>query len=719
MVGTAPASAQSLGTAHSYGVLGGSGVTAAGGAGTIISGDVGSSPTASVTGFPPAVVTAGFTVHPTNDASNISAQAAAGALYTSLSTGACTTNPGPALSGANFGPGIHCFSSTADLAVNSTFTLTGAGVYIFRVGSALNALSGSSVTLAGADPCNVFWQVTSAATLNGASFAGNVIAQAGVSLGPSASVTGRTFATTAGPVTLAGSNTVGGCSAPAAPVCPAITLTPPTMPNGTVGVAYSQTILGNGGAPPYSFTVTSGTLPAGLTLTSAGVLAGTPTTAGTSTFTVQGTDTNGCLGTIAYTIIIAAAPPVPPVCPTITLSPSTLPNGTVGVAYSQTILGSGGTAPYSFGVTSGTLPPGLTLTPAGVLAGTPTTAGSSTFTIRGTDANGCFAEITYTIVVAAAPPVPPVCPVVTVSPPALPNGTVGVAYSQTILASGGTAPYIFGVTSGALPPGLTLTSAGVLAGTPTTAGTTTFTVQATDANGCIGLSTYTMIIAAAPAPPPGCPVITLSPATLPNGTVGVAYSQTISASGGTGPYSFGVTSGVLPPGLTLTPAGLLAGTPTLAGTSIVTIRGTDANGCFASITYTIIIAAAPPVPPGCPVITLSPSTLPNAVLGIAYTQTLTGSGGTGPYSFGVTSGALPPGITLTAAGVLAGTPTVSGTSAFVIRGTDANGCFAEISFTLVVAATAVPTLPQMFVLLLAVGLTALGYVRLRRRARMG
>ena len=423
--------------------------------------------------------------------------------------------------------------------------------------------------------------------------------------------------------------------------------------------------------------MTAGTLPAGLTLTAAGVLAGTPTTAGTSTFTIGGTDANGCVGSVAYTIVIAAAPPPPPVCPTITLSPPTLPGGTVGIAYSQTIAGSGGTAPYSFGVTAGTLPAGLTLTAAGVLAGTPTTAGTSTFTIGGTDANGCVASVAYTIVVAAAPPPPPVCPTITLSPPTLPGGTVGIAYSQTIAGSGGTAPYSFGVTAGTLPAGLTLTAAGVLAGTPTTAGTSTFTIGGTDANGCVGSVAYTIVVAAAPPPPPVCPTITLSPPTLPGGTVGIAYSQTIAGSGGTAPYSFGVTAGTLPAGLTLTAAGVLAGTPTTAGTSTFTIRGTDANGCVASVAYTIVVAAAPPPPPVCPTITLLPPTLPGGTVGIAYSQTIAGSGGTAPYSFGVTAGTLPAGLTLTAAGVLAGTPTTAGTSTFTIRATDANGCVGE------------------------------------------
>jgi hypothetical protein len=169
-----------------------------------------------------------------------------------------------------------------------------------------------------------------------------------------------------------------------------------------------------------------------------------------------------------------------------------------------------------------------------------------------------------------------------------------------------------------------------------------------------------------------------------------------------------VTAGALPAGLTLTAAGVLAGTPTTAGTSPVTIRGTDANGCFAELAYTIAIIT-------CPAITLAPATLPNGEVGLAYSQTITGSGGTAPYSFGVTAGALPAGLTLTSAGVLAGTPTTAGTAAFTIRGTDANGCFAELSYTSIIISP-VPTLPQWGASLLAAGLLGLGYLRLRRRS---
>jgi hypothetical protein len=97
--------------------------------------------------------------------------------------------------------------------------------------------------------------------------------------------------------------------------------------------------------------------------------------------------------------------------------------------------------------------------------------------------------------------------------------------------------------------------------------------------------------------PAGCPPITLSPPTLPSGTVGDPYSQTITASGGTAPYTFAVVVGSLPAGLTLTPGGVLAGTPTAPTTSTVTIQGTDANGCLASVTYTLgILRPVPTLP---------------------------------------------------------------------------------------------------------------------------
>src|SRR5262249_50482917 len=142
-----------------------------------------------------------------------------------------------------------------------------------------------------------------------------------------------------------------------------------------------------------------------------------------------------------------------------------------------------------------------------------------------------------------------------------------------------------------LPAGITLSSNGLLSGTPTATGNFNIAVTTTDDDFYTRSQAYTLRI--------NCPTLSLSPATLANGTVGIAYNQTISASGGTSPYSFAVNSGTLPTGLTLSSSGALSGTPTAAGSYSFTVTATDANGCTGSQAYTVII---------CGTITLSPAT---------------------------------------------------------------------------------------------------------------
>lgn len=354
--------------------------------------------------------------------------------------------------------------------------------------------------------------------------------------------------------------------------CPTISLDPATLPNPVIGVAFNQTVTATGGNAPYTFTVTSGELPNGLTLSSAGVISGTPTATGTFNFQITATDADGCGGSASYTLVVS--------CPTITLSPMNLPNGTVGAMYGQTITASGGLGNYSFMPVAGMLPPGLALSSVGMLAGNPTARGTYQFTIRATDTvTNCFGERGYTVVIG--------CPTISLS--GLTDGTVGSMYSQTILASGGAAPYSFTLTSGALPTGLSLAGNGAVTGAPTAAGTFNVVITATDANGCAGAGSFAVSITQ------NCPTIVIAPPTLPDATVGLAYSQMLTATGGTAPYQFAIEVGTTrfanspPSGLTLSSDGLLSGAPTQAGTADFTVVVTDANGCAGFMTYSLVV----------------------------------------------------------------------------------------------------------------------------------
>ncbi len=177
-------------------------------------------------------------------------------------------------------------------------------------------------------------------------------------------------------------------------------------------------------------------------------------------------------------------------CPNITVNPTTLPAGRAGVAYNQTLTQTGGTGAISWNVSAGALPTGLTLTAGGVLSGTPSVFGPFNFTIRATDANSCTGERPYTLTLN------PPCPTITVNPSSLANGSQGTAYSQTLTASGGSSPYSFALTTGALPNGLSLAGNGALTGTPTVNGVFNFTVTATDNTDCTGARAYTLTITA-------------------------------------------------------------------------------------------------------------------------------------------------------------------------------------------------------------------------------
>ena len=418
--------------------------------------------------------------------------------------------------------------------------------------------------------------------------------------------------------------------------------------NGTVGTPYSGVVGVSGGTAPYSCLQTGGTLPAGLTLAANCAISGTPTAAGTANITVKATDSANPVKTTTGPVSLTITPAA------LVLTMSTLPNATVGVAYSATVGVTGGTAPYACSQIGGNLPPGLTLAANCLVSGTPTTAGPFTATVKATDASNPM-EMTSgpeTITVSPAP--------LSLTLANLPNATVGVAYSATVGVSGGTAPYACSQTGGTLPAGLTLSAACVVSGTPTTAGTSTATVKATDASNPMEMTSGPETIAVSPAP------LSLTMATLPNGTVGVAYSATVGVSGGTAPYACSQTGGTLPAGLSLSAACVVSGTPTTAGTSTATVKATDASNPveMTSGPEGITISPAP--------LTLTVSNLPPATVGTPYSATIGVTGGTAPYGCSLAAGTLPAGLTLAANCVVSGTPTVPDMVTLSVKATDAS-----------------------------------------------
>ncbi|WP_162782219.1 putative Ig domain-containing protein [Arenimonas caeni] len=360
---------------------------------------------------------------------------------------------------------------------------------------------------------------------------------------------------------------------------PVIVVDPATLPDPVVSTAYNQVITASGGLAPYSFAVTAGALPSGITLAPGGTLSGTTNEVGTFNFTVTATDNFGQTGSRAYTVTVAA--------PTLTMTPApgTL-SAPYGAAFSQVFTAGGGSGSFSYALT-GTLPAGMSFS-GNTLSGTPVAPGSYPVTVTATDTMLTGAGAPFSIAQNYTIDVP--APTIVVDPATLANGIAGEAYAATLTANGGIGPYGFAVSAGALPPGLTLSTGGALSGTPTASGSFAFTVTATDANGQTGSRDYTLVTAV--------PVLSVTPASLPSGIVGVAYNQTLGATGGNAPYSFDVTTGALPDGLTLSPAGALTGTPTVQGNFDFTVTATDSTTGTAgtgSRAYTLEIVYAPPV----------------------------------------------------------------------------------------------------------------------------
>ncbi len=430
------------------------------------------------------------------------------------------------------------------------------------------------------------------------------------------------------------------------------TITTASLPGAITGSPYSADLSASGGAPPYSWAVTNGSLPAGLALSPGGQIAGTPSAPGQSSFTIQAGDSSGAIATRDFTIAVSSA---------LAVSTGGLPDGKVGAAYSAALAASGGTPPYAWSVASGSLPAGLSIS-GSQITGTPTSSGTASFTVRVTDASGASTVKALSILIArSAPPL-------AITTNSLADGRAGSAYSQTLAATGGAPPYTWSVVAGSLPAGLELLP-GRIAGTPASGGTTQFTMQVQDSAGDTARALLSITVTA--------PLAAANPAELPAGSANEAYRYALLATGGKPPYSWTITSGSLPPGLTLS-GDAISGRPSQEGRYGFSVRVDDSGGGSADASYSITIAA------GLSITSTSP--LPAAAVGTAYSQALAALAGKPPYRWGIALGLLPRGLSLDpATGVLSGTPAQGGTFSFTVQVSDGAGTVITKQFTMTVA----------------------------------
>ena len=351
------------------------------------------------------------------------------------------------------------------------------------------------------------------------------------------------------------------------------------------------------------------------------------------------------------------------------------------VPFTHTFSAFGGEAPYEFSVdpAGGDITHGLSLAANGVLSGTPDVPGTWIFTVVLQDGIGGVATLDVTMVVSS--------PVITFGPPPPPQLPAFHDFTHTFIANGGLAPYTFReLWVGPQPSGIGFDPAGVLLGIPHNTGTFTIKVFVEDAQKFKGgEQTFTFEVV-----PPN---IIVSPRPSSPIYTGQAFSHTFTANIDFGTKTFAVQALPLPPGLSLTSAGVMAGTPTTPGTYPITIRATAEAGGYeysGFLDFTLVVADpaaafTSPLPPG-------------GVVDTPYSFAFIAGGDSG-ITFSQASGTVPPGLSLAADGVLSGTPTTAGTYAFVVTATGA-GSSAELNATVTIApkpspARSTPTGPTL------------------------
>ncbi len=475
------------------------------------------------------------------------------------------------------------------------------------------------------------------------------------------------------------------------------------LPDAQVGAAYSHVIQGQGGTGTYTWSIGHGQLPPGMSFIhgpASATFSGTPTAQGFYALDVQAVDSSKKSVLRHYTLLVKPAQPL-------TIATTSLPDPVVGVPYNETVFSAGGSlSGYKWSAT-GAFPPGLKFAAQGLHAeirGTPTVAGTFGIQLELTDDLDGFASHTFTLISQPFP---------TIQPIFLPAAGLGFAYSQTLSVVGGSGAMAWSVESGALPPGITLTGAGLTAmlqGTPGQTGQYNFVARIQDslANVATRALSLTVLI---PTP------VTITTTSLANGIVNVPYVEPLVATGGGPPFVWTVTQAVLPPGLAIR-GGFIDGTPTTMGTYNFVATVTDLYGQIDTQALSITV--------GPPVFTIARApNLDACVEGFDYAVRFPTANGTAPINWQLSGGALPPGFEFVPGpgddAMLFGSTVAVGSYSFSVTATDAGSQVSTRVYFLDVLPTAGPvtiatqylgewtTTFDVFVRMAAVGGTGQGY----------
>lgn len=408
---------------------------------------------------------------------------------------------------------------------------------------------------------------------------------------------------------------------------PAVTVAPAVAPPGVVGVAYSYAFSATGGDGSFTWSIASGSVPPGLSLTAAGALTGTPTTPGSSDFSVRVVSADQ--STLANLRIDVVDP--------LEVTTSALPTGRTGTAYSGALAATGGTGSYSWSVTSGGLPAGMSLDQAGVLSGTPTVSDARDVTVQVESGHQIQSRVLSLQVFDP----------LEVATTELTDGIVGVAYSGTLDAAGGVSAPRWTLTDGELPDGLVMDSTGAISGTPASTETASFTARAESGEEHASRTFQLAVV----------DLLSITTTTLPYAATEAEYEYALGASGGTGSYDWSIASGALPSGVTLGETGVLEGTPTEPGSFSFSIQALSGSQT-ASRTLELEVVDQ---------LTITTEALEDGVADTPYSQLLESVGGTGVVTWSLVSGSLPAGVDLAGDGTLSGTPSTTGEASFTVR----------------------------------------------------